>query len=113
MTDQPRERPTNGPLLPAEREKHVVLSLTTPSSAHVDVTIPLVTAVFTFIDSLSRCNLRPETKMKIKRTREDIDKNLKEEMEREKKEEVYVPRPVFPWLTKRLGIPSSRRQKGC
>jgi hypothetical protein len=83
---------------PAEREKHVILSLTAPPSAHADVTVPLVTGVFTFIDSLSRCNLRPETKTKIKKTREDIDKDLKDEILRDKKEEVDIFELSKSWL---------------
>lgn len=48
----------------------------------------LVSALFPFIDSLSQVNLRPETKTKLKKIREDLDKDLKADSEREKKEEV-------------------------
>ncbi|KAL0950034.1 hypothetical protein HGRIS_010042 [Hohenbuehelia grisea] len=87
ITDQPRERPTTGPLSPTEREKHVILSLHAPSSSDAGATLPLVTAVFSFVDVLSKINLRPETKTKLRKVREDLDKDLKEEATREKKEE--------------------------
>jgi Protein of unknown function (DUF1682) len=90
VTDQPRERPTNGPLPVSEREKHVILSLTAPPASHADVTFYLVSALFPFVDSLSKCHLRPETKAKIRKIREDLDKDLKDEAEREKKEEVRL-----------------------
>lgn len=88
VTDQPRERPYAGPLLPAEREKHVILSLKAPSPSHAGDTVDLVSAIFPFIDSLSKISLRPETKVKLKKAREEVDKELKEDAEREKKEEV-------------------------
>lgn len=44
--------------------------------------------MFSLIDSLNKINLRPETKAKLKKAREDIDKQLKEDAEREKKEEL-------------------------
>jgi Protein of unknown function (DUF1682) len=87
VTDQPRTRP-DGPLPSNERHKHVILSLAAPSPGHAADTTALVAAVFPFIDSLSQLNLRPETKTKLKKSREDLDKELKAESEREKKEEV-------------------------
>lgn len=53
-------------------------------------TAALVSALFPFIDSLSQLNLRPETKTKLKKIREDLDKDLKADSEREKKEEVWA-----------------------
>ena len=44
--------------------------------------------MFQLVDSLNKIHLRPETKNKLKKIREDIDKTIKEEAEREKKEEV-------------------------
>lgn len=87
ITDQPRERP-NMPLAPEAREKHVILSLSVPPSAHVADTIPLVNAVFQLVDSLNKISLRPETKTKLKKFREDLDKSIKEDAEKEAKEEV-------------------------
>ncbi|KAF9462667.1 hypothetical protein BDZ94DRAFT_1194336 [Collybia nuda] len=87
VTDQPRSRP-EGPLPAQSRQKHVILSLSVPSSSHASDTTELVSALFPFIDSLSQLNLRPETKTKLKRVREDLDKDLKADSEREKKEEV-------------------------
>jgi hypothetical protein len=87
VTDQPRYRPTTGPLAANEREKHLILSLTVPPPAHAAVTAPLVSAVFTLVDCLAKVSLRPETRIKLKKTREDLDKNLKDEAESDKKEE--------------------------
>jgi hypothetical protein len=44
--------------------------------------------MFQLVDSLNKIHLRPETKNKLKKIREDIDKTIKEEAEKEKKEEV-------------------------
>jgi hypothetical protein len=61
-------------------------------SAHAADTIPLINAVFPFIDSLDKIGLRSETRNKLKKTREDLDKDIKEYAEKEKKEEVrYFP----------------------
>ncbi|KAH6914894.1 hypothetical protein BKA70DRAFT_1257364 [Coprinopsis sp. MPI-PUGE-AT-0042] len=86
VTDQPRERPTK-PLAPEEREKRVILSLRLPSPAHAADTVPLVNAVFQWIDNLTKISLRPETKSKLKKIREETDKVIKEDLERDKKEE--------------------------
>jgi len=87
VTDQPRVRP-DGPVAPNERHKHVILSLIAPSPGHAEDTTALVAAIFPFIDSLSQLNLRPETKTKLRKVREDLDKDLKADSEREKKEEI-------------------------
>ncbi|KAF8913918.1 hypothetical protein CPB84DRAFT_1757911 [Gymnopilus junonius] len=86
ITDQPRERPTR-PIPPEEREKHIILSLTVPPSSKVADTIPLITAMFQLVDSLNKLSLRPETKTKLKKSREEVDKVIKEEAEKEAKEE--------------------------
>ncbi|KAJ7638833.1 hypothetical protein FB45DRAFT_903981 [Roridomyces roridus] len=86
ITDQPRERPAK-PLLPKEREKHVILSLSVPSPSDASVTAEIVAACFPFIDSLSKIALRPETKAKLKKMRDETEKDLKKEAEKEKREE--------------------------
>ncbi|KAF8204994.1 hypothetical protein BJ912DRAFT_1073594 [Pholiota molesta] len=86
ITDQPRDRPLR-PLAPEDREKHVILSLSAPPSAHISDVTPLVTAMFQLVDSLNKISLRPETKTKLKKVREDIDKAIKTEAEKEQKEE--------------------------
>lgn len=86
ITDQPRERP-NLPIPVEERQKHVILSLSAPSSSHAADTTALVSAMFQLVDSLNKIHLRPETKNKLKRIREDIDKTIKEDAEKEKREE--------------------------
>ncbi|KAG6919419.1 hypothetical protein DXG01_006302 [Tephrocybe rancida] len=85
VTDQPRDRP-EAPLPVNKRQKHVILSLSL-SSGCVEDAADLVSALFPFIDTLNAINLRPETRSKLKRTREELDKSLKADSEREKKEE--------------------------
>jgi len=46
----------------------------------------VVSALFGLIDALEKINLRPETKTKIKRTRENFAKSVKDEAEREARE---------------------------
>ncbi|KAE9410524.1 DUF1682-domain-containing protein [Gymnopus androsaceus JB14] len=84
VTDQPRERPTklDSP------EKHVILDLVCSSPSQAVDTTALVAALFPFIDSLSKINLRPETKTKLKKVRETFEKSLKVEAEQAKKEEL-------------------------
>ncbi|KAJ7276423.1 hypothetical protein B0H12DRAFT_1227556 [Mycena haematopus] len=73
VTDQPRDRPLK-PLEASQREKHVILSLNAPSPSHAADTTELIA-------------LRPETKIKLKKVREENDKDIKKEAEKEKKEE--------------------------
>ncbi|KAH9038832.1 hypothetical protein EDB84DRAFT_1587809 [Lactarius hengduanensis] len=84
ITDQPRVRPS---VVPANKEKHVILSLAAPPPSHATDSVRLVSAVFDFIDVLEKVNLRPETKSKLKKTREDFSKTVKDEAEREAREE--------------------------
>ncbi|KAF5388120.1 hypothetical protein D9615_000427 [Tricholomella constricta] len=86
VTDQPRIRP-EAPLPASSRQKHVILSLSLPSD-RVEDTGGLVSVVFPFIDALSTVNLRPETRTKLKKTREELDKTLKADADKEKKEEL-------------------------
>jgi Protein of unknown function (DUF1682) len=62
--------------------------LAAPPASHAADTFALISGIFPFIDSLSKVNLRPETKVKLKKAREDVDKDLKEDAEKEKNEEV-------------------------
>ncbi|KAH7914334.1 DUF1682-domain-containing protein [Hygrophoropsis aurantiaca] len=86
VTDQPRERPAL-PLAPHEREKHVILCLSVPPASQAWETIALVASMFSFIDNLSKINLRPETKNKVRKVREEVDKEIREEAVKEKREE--------------------------
>jgi hypothetical protein len=84
ITDQPRVRPS---ILSANREKRIILSLAVPPLSDAAASVQLVSAVFGLIDALEKINLRPETKTKIKKTRENFAKTLKDEAEREAREE--------------------------
>lgn len=86
VTDQPSERPLL-PLTPADKEKHVIVSLHAPPPSNAADTVNFVKALFPFVDSLAKTNLRPETKTKLKRAREDVDKLIKEDNERDSKED--------------------------
>lgn len=84
ITDQPHVRPS---IFSTNRPKRVILSLTAPPLSHAAVSTQLVSALFGLIDALERINLRPETKSKIKKTRENLAKSLKDEAGREAREE--------------------------
>jgi hypothetical protein len=88
VTDQPRERPSKL----SSPEKHVILDLVCPSPSHAVDLSALVNATFSFIDSLSKISLRPETKTKLKKARETFEKQLKVEAEQSKKEELEQAR---------------------
>jgi len=85
ITDQPRERPLDGP---AEKERHVILSLTLPPPGQAAVTVPLVQAVFGIVGDVERLSLRPETRTKLKRVRDDLEKDLQADAKREQEEKV-------------------------
>ncbi|PIL37167.1 hypothetical protein GSI_00859 [Ganoderma sinense ZZ0214-1] len=98
LTDQPRVRPSV-PLEPSERHKRLVLSLSLPSGSDAAATLPLVAATFQLVDVISgegklpgvrgglNAALRPETRSKLRKAREDVEKQLREDAQREKKEE--------------------------
>ncbi|KAJ8508397.1 hypothetical protein ONZ45_g9324 [Pleurotus djamor] len=85
ITDQPRDRPT----APEGSEKHVILTLhCPPPSASPYPTLKFTESLFNFIDSLHKLSLRPETKSKLKKYRDDVTKEIKLDSEREKREEL-------------------------
>ncbi len=87
MTDQPRQRPL-GPVPVEEREKHIILSLKAPPISRIGNTVALVTFMFSFIHSLTKLHIHPETRAKLKKSRDELDRELKVDSEREKKEQV-------------------------
>ncbi|KAH8830927.1 hypothetical protein DL96DRAFT_1526278 [Flagelloscypha sp. PMI_526] len=87
ITDQPRLRPEGIPK-PEDKESHLILDLKLPGTSRSAVTLPLVTAVFNLIDALPKLALRPETKNKLKRAREDLLVQLKKDLEKDKEEVV-------------------------
>lgn len=82
ITDQPRIQP-DGPGAP--REKHLLLSLSVPSNP--EACLNLITGLFQAVDSLPKISLRPETRTKLKKARENVEKELKEAGLKERKEE--------------------------
>ncbi|KZT05520.1 DUF1682-domain-containing protein [Laetiporus sulphureus 93-53] len=99
LTDQPRTRPSV-PLPPSQRTKHLILSLALPQSTNAGATLPLVTAAFQLVDAIAgtgrgantlrgglSAQLRPETRVKLKKVREELDKDIREDAVKEKKEE--------------------------
>jgi hypothetical protein len=87
VSDQPRDRPFH-PIPSSERQNHLILSLTAPPPSHAADTLPFITALFGFIDSLPKVTLRSETRTKLKKAREEVDKAIKEDSEKDKKDEV-------------------------
>ena len=90
ITDQPHERPHSAASYVAQKHssKRVLLDISIPQ--HPNDILPLVDAVFALVDQLAagKVVLRPETKAKIRKAREDVEKEIKEEEFKEKKEEV-------------------------
>ncbi|GJJ07468.1 hypothetical protein Clacol_001670 [Clathrus columnatus] len=87
ITDQPAERP-EGVIPASERFRHVILTLDAPPPSDAAATIPLVEICFALIDVLdSKLPLRPETKLKLKTRREEVEEELKKEARKEKDDE--------------------------
>lgn len=105
LTDQPRTRP-EVPVPASQRKKHLILTLRLPTGFDAGATVPLVAAVFQLADVIAGAggwgigrgpggrggagltsSLRPETKLKLRQTRERLDKEIQEEAIREQKEE--------------------------
>ncbi|KAI0036840.1 DUF1682-domain-containing protein [Vararia minispora EC-137] len=84
ITDQPRAHPEKPTFA---RERRVLLSLVAPPPSDAAATLPLVTATFALVDGLERLSLRPETKTKLRKVREEFVARMKEEAAREAKEE--------------------------
>ncbi|THG94414.1 hypothetical protein EW026_g7058 [Hermanssonia centrifuga] len=105
LTDQPRTRPL-APLPASQRTKHLTLSLALPRSAAASTTLPIVDAAFKLVDIVTGTggwgvgkgpggkpgvglnpSLKPETRTKLRVTREKLGKELKEEAVKEQREE--------------------------
>ncbi|TFK91809.1 DUF1682-domain-containing protein [Polyporus arcularius HHB13444] len=98
LTDQPRVRPEH-PLASSERSKRLILSLRLPPSSSASATLPLVTAAFQLVDIIAgegklpgvrgglHAQLRPETRNKLKKIRDEVEKEIREEAAKEKREE--------------------------
>ncbi|TFK55735.1 DUF1682-domain-containing protein [Heliocybe sulcata] len=86
ITDQPQTNPGTAGYA---RTKRVLLSLVAPPLSQAQATLPLVSATFKLIDNLDKvvANLRPETRTKLRKVREDIEKQLRVAEEKEKQEE--------------------------
>ena len=98
ITDQPRSRPS-APLPQSQRKKHLILELSLPPSSDAAATLPVIQAAFHLIDAIAgegkttglrgglAAQLRPETKSKLKKYREQVEKEISEEAKREQREE--------------------------
>ena len=91
-----------------------------PDPGHANDILPLVDAVFTLLDlfAAGKVVLRPETKAKIRKVREEVEKEIKEEEARDKKEEVCFlplhhcpPSPSLSRLPKTKRPPSARQSR--
>ena len=89
ITDQPRDRPALP--VPAElRSRHLIVSLRLPPSSDAGATAPLIKACLALIDQLEapgKITFKPETRTKLRKTREEVDESLRREAEAEKREE--------------------------
>lgn len=68
-----------------DQPKHVVLTLEVPSSSNAADTLPLVQAVFGFVDYIEskQFSLRPETRPKLKKVRAEMEEYLKREVKKD------------------------------
>lgn len=77
--------------------------------------VALITFIFNFIDSLAKLNLHPETRAKLKKSRDELEKELKVDAEKEKKEQVkwsfisFLP-ILISSLVSSLKLPKTKRQ---
>jgi hypothetical protein len=91
ISDQPSVRP-NAPLKPEQKRKSIILTLAIPPPSDATSTRALVAGVFQFVDAVSGpkasilTGLRPESKNKLRKRREEIDADLRADFERETKE---------------------------
>jgi hypothetical protein len=74
----------------------VLLSLTAPPAGAAAVTLPLVRATFQLVDALDRLALRPETRTKLRKAREDVVARMRDEVDKEAREEVRAPVRLAP-----------------
>ncbi|OJT03748.1 Coiled-coil domain-containing protein 47 [Trametes pubescens] len=94
LTDQPRTRPSHA-LSPSERTRRLILTLALPPTSDSAATLPLVTAAFQLVDVIAGAGrlpglaaaLRPETKTKLRKMREEVERQIRDEGAREKREE--------------------------
>jgi len=86
ITDQPDERPSVSTLA-TTTSKRVVLTFNLPKDAHS--ILPLLEGIFALVDLLAsgKVTFRTDTRAKIKKVREDVEKEIREEASKEKKEE--------------------------
>ncbi|KAG9127591.1 hypothetical protein FRC07_011909 [Ceratobasidium sp. 392] len=88
ITDQPAERPENGPVPASQRERHLLLSLFVPENSEAADTVPLVKEVLNLVDIIDqKPGFKIETYKKLKKSRADLDIELQKEAEKEKKDE--------------------------
>ncbi|KAF9247065.1 DUF1682-domain-containing protein [Melanogaster broomeanus] len=96
ITDQPPERPltVSSYLEEKSKSKRVVLNLRLPDVGEADEVLEMVEAVFALVDMLAtgKVVFRPETRAKIKKVREDTEKDIKQEELKEKTEEAAEDR---------------------
>lgn len=72
------------------------MNLTLPDAAKADEVLHIVDAVFALVDMLAagKVVLRPETRTKIRKVREDVVNDIKQEEVKEKNEEVSRVNPT-------------------
>ncbi|KAF9221986.1 DUF1682-domain-containing protein [Gyrodon lividus] len=96
ITDQPPERPLTASSYVNDKptNKRLVLNLTLPDVPKANQVLDIVDAAFALVDMLAngKIVLRPETKAKIKKVRENIINEIKQEELKEKKEEAAEDR---------------------
>lgn len=89
LTDQPATRPENGPVAADKRERLLVLTLQAPKSrADVQKAVELIQLGCNLVDATDKgvIKVRNETLNKLRKTRQQVDKELLEESTKEQRE---------------------------
>lgn len=89
LTDQPAERPTNGPIPADKRQRLLILTLQAPKTrADAQKATELLQLGCNLVDALEHgvVKLRNETLAKLRKTRAQVDKELLDEATKEQRE---------------------------
>lgn len=99
VTDQPRSKPTKGPLVLEDRARQIILTLRIPrTAAEAAAQLPLLELALNLADAVGIATnsspaaatgplrLRPELLTKLRKTRREVDAQLEEEASREERE---------------------------
>jgi hypothetical protein len=126
ISDQPYSRPA-GSINSPTRGKYVVLSLAVPPVSATAPVIQFIQGIFQFVDALAGAGghkpllagLRPETRTKLRKRRDELDAELRADAEREAKEAEQEAREDAKAAKRKAeqeriaGLSAAEQQKVC